>query len=78
MFFSLGSCLIPLLFFIILFPLMFVGGIINTIFGRGRRNTHAGNRNIRKETWHSTAPQRKKRIENDEGEYIDFEEIKED
>ncbi len=57
--------------------MLLLGGIIGRIFrpkGQRPNNSH----NERRSTWHNTqTAKRKKRIEDNEGEYIDFEEIKE-
>ncbi len=70
--------LIGLLIFLV--PIMLLGGIVGRIFRpRGQsqqQNNQRNTRNERGSTWQNTrTTKRKKRIEDNEGEYIDFEEI---
>ena len=72
-----------LLFFI--FLVMIVGfGIIRTIFklffGRNQRSTMYQNRQAQQEQkqWQNTEKKKEKLFSKEEGEYVDFEEIKEE
>lgn len=85
--FSLLGYLFILFFIILIFGLSIIGRILRTIFGFGRRarstfsssanhsDNHTQHRSNHTE---SRAPKRKKIFEENEGEYVEFEEIKED
>lgn len=72
---------------ILLIGFSLIGGILKFLFGLGRRrntdNQYQGpfngrtyGNNSRKEPFHSKKKSRKKVFDEDEGEYVDFEEIK--
>lgn len=92
--FSLLGYLFILIFIILIFGLSIISRILRTLFGFGRRtrstfnsssNDDSGSRSY---THHnsstsndddrSNAPKRKKIFEENEGEYVEFEEIKDD
>ncbi len=75
--------IIGILFFIIIIalPLMLFSNIARFLFGK-RRDTQEPMGQQRQSssgrtTWHAPAEKDKKIIRDDEGEYIDFEEVKE-
>ncbi len=71
-----GFLLLLLLIFII--PIFLLAGFLGRLFRpRGQQNPTGTPRGERqRSTWHNTqTTNRKKRIEDGEGEYIDFEEI---
>jgi flagellar biosynthesis/type III secretory pathway M-ring protein FliF/YscJ len=64
---------------IILFGLMFIGNIVRSIFHLGRpRGNNAANSNSQQENYAEDEQPKKQIFSDDEGEYVDFEEIKED
>ncbi len=83
----LGFILI-LIIFIIFIVLAFLGNIVRSIFGLGRRapkhfygdktsSTHTENNHSTFQSTTSTSPNEKKKIfSDDEGEYVEFEEVK--
>lgn len=85
MFSFLGFILIFVLI-IILFGLSIIGSVLRTLFGFGRRNssTNSGsgesrsNQSQRNTKADNASSKRKKIFEEDEGEYVEFEEVKKD
>jgi hypothetical protein len=61
----------------ILFGLMFIGNVLRSIFQIGRNHSHPfGKQEEEKEENSTTQPSKKKIFDEDDGEYVDFEEIK--
>lgn len=79
-----GSILIFLLIFvlvILLLGLSIIGTVFRTIFGLGKRSNSrkystTDNSGYKSNTRKETLKKRKKVFEDDEGEYVDFEEVK--
>lgn len=75
-----------LIIFIVLIALAFLGNIVRSIFGLGRRapkqyygeKTASSNMNGHSSSQETTAPpiNKKKIFADDEGEYVEFEEVK--
>lgn len=75
-----------LIIFIVLIALAFLGNIVRSIFGLGRRapkqyngeKTASSNTNGHSSSQETTAPpiNKKKIFADDEGEYVEFEEVK--
>ena len=65
--------------FIIIFGLMFVGKIVHTFLHLGRNVGGSSSRSQQQEeAYQDTEPAKKQVFGDDEGEYVDFEEVKED
>lgn len=72
---------------IIFFGLTILSGILRALFGFGRRNSSSARSSSANEGKHTrenkkrnarNTPKRKKVFDDDEGEYVEFEEIKKD
>jgi len=78
------SAIFGFFFFIIIIVLVFglsiVGGILRLIFGIGRKSSFHSNRTEREDTSSKVEPEpkHKKIFDKEDGEYVEFEEIKED
>lgn len=76
--------IISLFFFIIIIVLVFgisiIGGILRLLFGIGRKSTFRSNSTEREAEASKAAPEpkHKKIFEKEDGEYVEFEEVKED
>jgi hypothetical protein len=71
--FKLLGLIFMFFIFIVVFGLMFVGNILKAFFSTGHHNKPSGQ--SQQET---DKPAQKKVFEEDDGEYVDFEEIKDD
>lgn len=79
------SAIFGLFFFIIIIVLVFglsiIGGILRLLFGIGRKVSGRPNHFEEEESGakaENSEPKRKKIFDKDDGEYVDFEEVKED
>ncbi len=79
------GAIFSLFFFIIILVIVFglsiIGGILRFLFGIGRKAGFAGGNSYHEEQSSSDAdsePKHKKIFDKDEGEYVDYEEVKED
>ncbi|BEH00396.1 DUF4834 family protein [Bacteroides sedimenti] len=79
------GAILGLFFFIIILVLVFglsiIGGILRMIFGIGRKVTGQSARSDRDENYADNSgsqPKRKKIFDKEDGEYVDFEEVKEE
>jgi len=76
--------IISLFFFIIIIVLVFgisiIGGILRLLFGIGRKSSFHSNRTEREDTSSKVEPEpkHKKIFDKEDGEYVEFEEVKED
>lgn len=85
MFSFLGFILIFVLI-IIFFGLSIIGSVLRTLFGFGRRSSstnngsaeNRSNQSQRNKRADNASSKRKKIFEEDEGEYVEFEEVKKD
>lgn len=80
--FSIFGFILIFIIFIILFGVSVIASILRALFGFGRKSTFRtsqGQRQTEEDRAEQEAAQPKKKIfEKTEGEYVDFEEIKED
>ena len=79
MFAIIGFILIFILF-IFLFGITFIAALVRGLFSRNKRNnayTQGYNQQQPKNDRIDGRPKRKKYFDNEEGEYVDFEEVKE-
>lgn len=71
---QLVGILFLIIFVIFVIGINIIGSVVRSIFGRSHRRT-GQSRNSQPEN--ATQPKRKKVFDEDEGEYVDYEEIKE-
>lgn len=77
--FSIIGFILLFILFIVVFGVAIIATVVRSLFGRNKRNSYTQN------TYHQQQsgdridgqPKRKKYFDDEEGEYVDFEEIKE-